>query len=358
MKRCKNFSKIYLTNNNFVLFFQHVNFKLFKIVKVCDRLKYRKIRFMKEFLKTNTVTYNLMSFTAFKSMIIFSLLLEGPKSYKEIQEHLKNHEYIREQLSVDALRIYFNSLKEIGCNIIKITDSGTIKYTIDSHPFQLQFNNKQVKDIIKVFRAISKSIEVSDLISLQDFFNKISKYVNDDTLKTKLQNISPLSNIDFKLLNSLINYTKNNTELTIYYNSPVSGKKNITILTDKICVDNGKLYLYGVSSEYNNYAKFLVSRIIKIVSVNLTNKKLISPELTVTYSYSKKDIDNWEILPNEKILKEDDNSLNIEITSKNKFEIIQRIISLSPNCKVLSPSEFKNEIISVLQKMKEEYLEQ
>ena len=51
---------------------------------------------MKEFLKTNTITYNLMSFTAFKSMIIFSLLLDSPKSYKEIQEYLKNHEYIKE----------------------------------------------------------------------------------------------------------------------------------------------------------------------------------------------------------------------------------------------------------------------
>ena len=46
---------------------------------------------MKEFLKTNTVTYNLMSFTGFKSILIFSLLLEGPKSYSELQEILKNH---------------------------------------------------------------------------------------------------------------------------------------------------------------------------------------------------------------------------------------------------------------------------
>lgn len=312
---------------------------------------------MKEFLKTNTITYNLMSFTAFKSMIIFSLLLDSPKSYKEIQEYLKNHEYIKEQLSVDALRIYFNSLKQIGCEISKINEDSTVKYAITSHPFQLRFNDKQVKNIIKVYKAISKSIEVSDLIALQNFFNKISQYVQNEDLKLKLKNISPLSNIDSKLVSNLINYANNNTELTIYYNSPVSGKKNITVLADKVCVDNSKLYLYGVSSEYKNYSKFLVSRIIKIISVNLVTKSMTSPEITVGYSYTKNDTEDFELLPNEKIISENDKNLQIEITSRNKLEIVQRIMYLSPSCKVLYPTEFKGEIISVLKKMKEGYLE-
>lgn len=298
-----------------------------------------------------------MSFTAFKSMIIFSLLLDSPKSYKEIQEYLKNHEYIKEQLSVDALRIYFNSLKQIGCEISKINEDSTVKYAITSHPFQLRFNDKQVKNIIKVYKAISKSIEVSDLIALQNFFNKISQYVQNEDLKLKLKNISPLSNIDSKLVSNLINYANNNTELTIYYNSPVSGKKNITVLADKVCVDNSKLYLYGVSSEYKNYSKFLVSRIIKIISVNLVTKSMTSPEITVGYSYTKNDTEDFELLPNEKIISENDKNLQIEITSRNKLEIVQRIMYLSPSCKVLYPTEFKGEIISVLKKMKEGYLE-
>ena len=72
---------------------------------------------MKEFLKTNTITYNLMSFTAFKSILLFSLLVDGPKSYEEIQEYMANHEYLHEKISIDTLRIYFNSLREIGCKM-------------------------------------------------------------------------------------------------------------------------------------------------------------------------------------------------------------------------------------------------
>ena len=84
---------------------------------------------------------------------------------------------------------------------------------------------------------------------------------------------------------------------------------------------------------------------------------MTSPEITVGYSYTKNDTEDFELLPNEKIISENDKNLQIEITSRNKLEIVQRIMYLSPSCKVLYPTEFKGEIISVLKKMKEGYLE-
>ena len=44
-----------------------------------------------------------------------------------------------------------------------------------------------------------------------------------------------------------------------------------------------------------------------------------------------------------------------EITSKNKFDIIQRILFHANKCKVISPTDFQQEIISCLEKMKEGY---
>ena len=46
-----------------------------------------------------------------------------------------------------------------------------------------------------------------------------------------------------------------------------------------------------------------------------------------------------------------------EITSKSKFELVQRIMFLSKKCKVLYPKDFKSDIIATLKKMKEGYLE-
>ena len=50
---------------------------------------------MKEFLKNQKVTYNLMSFTGYKALILFSLLTDGPKSYSEICEYFLKHPYLR-----------------------------------------------------------------------------------------------------------------------------------------------------------------------------------------------------------------------------------------------------------------------
>ncbi len=312
---------------------------------------------MKEFMKTNTVTYNLMSFTGFKSILIFSLLLDGPKSYKELKDYLTNHEYLHESISTDTLRIYLNSLKKIGCNITRQTKDGITRYSIDSHPFELKIDENQTRSILKIYKAISKSIEIADLISLQKFFEKFSQYITNEDLKIKLQNISPLNNINQQILKDLINYAQNNTEITMLYNSLNSGKKNITIVVDKLSITNGKLYVSGINSEYKNYSSFLVSKIIKILSVNIHESKLSIPMLTVGYELFNNDED-IELLSCEKIIKSTKKKTLIEITSHNKFEIMQRIMSYSNRCKVLYPENFKSYIISSLKTMKEGYIEE
>lgn len=312
---------------------------------------------MKEFMKTNTITYNLMSFTGFKSILIFSLLLEGPKSYAEIRDFLINHEYLHESVSIDTLRIYFNSLREIGCNITKTTKNRITRYSIDSHPFELKITEPQAKSILKIYKAIFKSIDISDLISLQKFFENFANYITNEDLKNKLKNISPLNNINPEIIKDLIIYAQNNTEITILYNSLNSGKKYIGIIVDKLSINNGKLYVYGVNSEYNNYSSFLVAGILKISSVNIHESKLKAPEITVRYEFSKGNNENIDLLDCEKIIETYDNKIVVEIISRNKFDIMQRIMYHANKCTVVSPESFRNDIVTCLKQMKENYFE-
>lgn len=314
---------------------------------------------MKKFMETNIVTHNLMSFSGFKAMLIFSMLVQEPKTYLEIKQAIEENEYLKETVSIDTIRIYMNSLKQVGCNIKKIHQGKTVKYYIDSHPFELKITDEQVDSIIKVYNAIAKSIEISDFLVLNDFFNKISYYIKNEDLKTKLRNLSPISNIKYDLIIELMNYAKNNTEITILYNAKNSGKrKQIDIIADKMSIVNGKLYLAGYNSEYRNYSEFLVSNIIKILSVNIQSPKLISPEFVVQYEYFKENNDTFQLLENENIIEENDYHLIVEIQSRNKFIIMQRILSLSNKCRVISPQNYKEEIISILKSMKEGYIEE
>ena len=72
---------------------------------------------MKEFIKNNKITYNLMSFTAFKTLLIFSLLHEAPRSYQEIIDYFDTHDFINEKISLDTIRVYKNSLRPAVCVI-------------------------------------------------------------------------------------------------------------------------------------------------------------------------------------------------------------------------------------------------
>ena len=307
---------------------------------------------MKNFMKTNIITHNLISFSGFKALLLFSFILDNPKSYADIQEFFINHEYLHEELSTDTIRIYLNSLREIGCKINIERKNRIAYYYISSHPFELEIDDKQTKNIIRIFKAISQSIDFDDFMILKKFFEKFSVYITNDRLKEQLINISPLSNISINLLESLKKYTQSKTELKIYYNSENSGKKYIDILAEKLQIINGKLYLYGYNSEHKNYSSFLVSKIIEIASVNLKKTEM---EITVRYEYYKKDNISFKPLKNEKIIEQDKNRILVDISSKDKFSITQRILSLTNKCKVISPENYKDEILSCLKQMKEGY---
>ena len=138
-----------------------------------------------------------------------------------------------------------------------------------------------------------------------------------------------------------MHYTNKKAWIKILYNSPNSGKKEIDIAADKLSITNGKLYLSGVNSEYNNYYSFPVSKIIKILSVNINPAQLNIPAFKAVYEYYKTDNNDLELITEEKVLKRDENKILVEISS-NK-------------CKVISPQSYKEEIIECLNKMKEGY---
>ena len=131
---------------------------------------------MKEFLKTNTITYNLISFTGFKALIIFSLLLESPKSYDEIIDYFANHDYIKETISIDTIRVYLNSLKRIGCVITKTKRCEGSKYVLVSHPFELTIAPEQIKSISKIYKTISRTIDIDEFESGEELLNSEKNY--------------------------------------------------------------------------------------------------------------------------------------------------------------------------------------
>lgn len=305
-------------------------------------------------MKTQTMTHNLMSFTGFKSLLLFSSLLESPKTFEEIKERFREYEFLKENISIDTLRVYINSLERIGCEIVRDKKSEGGKYRLLKHPFEINLTEEQAKSIVKIYKNIVKNIEVEDLLYLTNFLNKIAKNIDNIEIKETIENLSPLNKIDEKILKELIAACRKKEEITILYNSPNSSKKEIDVLTDKLYISNNKVYLSGFSNSYKNTARFLVSRIIDIIAVKLT-KTIINdtePQIITCEIYDK----DIELLKNEKIISDNEDKMIIEIKSNNDFITKQRVLSLGSSCKVISPQSFKDDIVYTLNKIREGYI--
>ncbi len=311
---------------------------------------------MKEFSKTQKVTYNLMSFTAYKALVLFSLLSEGPKSYDEICDYFYNKTYLNEKISIDTLRVYINSLKRIGCEVKRVRGTDKIsRYFISASPFELKLTVEQLQSAVKVYKSIVKNIDIRDLISIENLFEKIGSYIDNQDFIADIKKVSMLKDVDKNILNELIECCERNEEVTITYNSPNSGEKQIEILADKINIENGKIYLYGFGFEYMQYGSFLLSRIKKIDDIKPADK---IPEnfrkIKVVYEL-KCNPDYFTPEDNEKIIKKTSDKLTIEVQTSNEFLLKQRLLGFGADCKILEPDDFKNSFIQLLKNMKAGY---
>lgn len=310
---------------------------------------------MKEFLKTKKVTYNLMSFTAFKALVMFTELTKSPKSYKEICDIFYNHPYLREQISIDTFRVYMNSLKRFGCEVKRIKGADKeSRYYITSHPFELKYTQDQLQSALKVFKSLVKNMDIDELLMMEEFFEKIGCYIKNEDFINEVKKVSLLKDINKDILKTLIECCKNKNQIIITYASPNSGNKNMELVADKIEVNNGKIYLYGTGFEYKQYGSFLVNRIKKIDEIK-TEKTMPDGLVEVEVVYEIYHTGDFQPETYEKVIKKDNDKLTIEAKTSNTFLLTQRLLSFGNNCKIVSPEDFKNEFVTLLKDMKAGY---
>lgn len=313
---------------------------------------------MKEFAKTNTITYNLMTFTGFKSLIMFEYLLEAPRSMQDLVNFFENHEYIKEKLSTDTIRVYFTSLKRVGCEIARTRENKVSRYQIVSHPFRMKISKEHIKGISSIYKMISKTNNIDEVFCLDKFLRELADKINSPELIDSINSFSIFKNLNFELVENLIKCSNETRDIVIKYNSPTSGVKEIKLTATKVALTNNKLYLYGTSFEYGQETCYQVSRIKSIVDVSLNVSEKIKPQKTsVTYEISAQ-CEEPALSSDDKIIKIEKDKIVLETTTSNLFEMKRKILGYGPYCKVLAPEDFKKDIMMSLEKMYEGYADE
>ncbi len=310
---------------------------------------------MQEFLTNNTVNCNLMSLTGYRTLVILSLLMESPKSTDEINKHFLENQYIKETFSNDMLRIYINSLREIGCEITKANKTTNNKYVLVSHPFDFDISEEQLMAIQKLYKNIYEKIEVKQVLEIENLFTKIGTLIKRPKIKDFLSNCSAFKSIQKYLVEDLLLHCKNKNQITIIYKSPRKMEREIEIIADKLSFKSDKLYLWGQSLTHEEYSYYKVENILKIMMIKLKKEKLNTNSIKVIYEIYNHSANNYLPEQGEKIIKQNGKKLVIERLVENRFETIQKFLYLAQDCKIISPQEIKDEVTKILKSMEKNY---
>ena len=133
--------------------------------------------------------------TGVRVLVLFTLLLESPKTAEEINEYFKIHKYPYNDFSIDTLRNDLKSLRDSGCIISRADKSYGNKYHMLSNPFELNISISIVKSLWKIYDRICNCLNCYEILQFDKLFQSLSIYSKNDYIAEQLRSIYLLKNI-------------------------------------------------------------------------------------------------------------------------------------------------------------------
>ena len=296
-----------------------------------------------------------MSLTGIRSLSLLGLLIKAPRSLEEIKQSFIENNIMQESNSYDIIRIDLNTLKSMGCVISRADRRTNNKYVLLEHPFKIQITEDEVKTLKKAFNKIKENADVKILLGYNELFNKIADFAPNEDIKQQLLGISPLKKYSIDIVETLHNACRTGKAVVLIYKSPVSNKEcEKTVVSEKVVLQNDKLYLYCVDKNSGESIYLNLKRILKIISQSDSSGNNEAKKVNIKFELKNFGISGLE--ENESIISGDlEHGFVIEGKYHNEFYATQRILSFGSNCTVIEPECFKEKIIEILKKMREIY---
>lgn len=307
--------------------------------------------------ESSNLSYNSIFQSAFKALIVFELILESPKTLKEISDYLNKLPYLKNKVSIDSIRTYINSFKTAGCNVERKINKGQKReytYHIASSPFCPTISDSLAKHLFDIYDIVMYNLPFPDLLRVDRFLKKFVEESKSAFFAELYEKHSCIKNFNDDLLKELQNCCEENSLVTVLYESPRSGKKEIDIIAHNMKIQNYKLYLEGFGMEYKQEAIFLVSRISKITNIVPSENIELPKEnfFDITFELYNPEV---ELLAQEELIAEKSGVRIVKHTSSNKVLTMHRFLQLEESAKILSPKDFRAEFIKMLRATREVY---
>lgn len=307
-----------------------------------------------EFKNAENIELLQLNATGMRIIILFSLLLEAPRTLEEIMTEYEKHPLIKD-VSDDTVRNDINALRDAGCEISYATKMN-YPYVLLKHPFDIELKKSQINAFKKIYNRFYEDFTFEELFAIDSFFEKIIKYSNNDELNEEIRKISKLSSYNKDLVKSLIHYANSNYKITISYRPRVGVIKQYELIAQKVAFRHNKLYLFCIDTRYMKNAFFKVENILSIINVNIKKAEEKSKPFIAKYKLLNVKEENYALLNNEKVVEVSGDDLIIEASSPNEFIMMQNVLNFGKRCVVLEPLDFREKIVEKIKAIRGVYL--
>lgn len=295
-----------------------------------------------------------VSITGLRTLFILDILLKGPASKKEISDILINNPHLK-NVTAEGITIDINTLKSAGFEIDNLGKKENYRYKINWNPIKFKLAKSELRVLCNMKNAVIELYEPIFIIKLHKLFEKITKYIENDS-NNELMNFQYFLNINSELFMELYALTKRKKDVKILYNSPHTGKKEISIKLKEIKYNNSKLYLTGFCPDYPNTTVLRIDNIIRVIKILKPDENINKTKIKAICCKIKPAAkEKMNLLNEEKILLENKNFIKIELKSDNEFMIIQRLLSYGDDLISIKNKDIKEKYLSELAEIKKIY---
>lgn len=296
-----------------------------------------------------------ISITGYRVLLILRALMEKSCSVVDLLEIVQKNIPDDKTISKDTIRVDLNTLKNAGCKISRPSKSNDYKYELLSHPFILELSEKELNTLLRLRDKVAYDMDWKETLILNEIYSKIISLTFNEEQKELVEVSKPLFGIQEDILNQITNPSFIGKKVEIVYNSPKFGEEILHVIPRKITYETGRMHLWCYSFKYKMNSILNAERILKIISVNISEKIDVSSVYDVEYIVLGNSVKMFEKEEFEEILEKNEDSIRVLAHVENEFYFIQRILLFGCDFRIISPEFFKEKLINKIKLIQKGY---
>lgn len=299
---------------------------------------------MNKIVRTNDKNHD----TGLRMLELLKILLLKNQSRRNLISDLKGNGTVDRLYTPEAMLKYFNTFDAAGLKVEK----NKTKYTIKNGFYRLELTPAEQNMITEIVNNYPKLHDRAAAFHIQNILNQLDKYTGTDfgvkfAKKVKKEQIKNREEMKsgFVCLFEKYMFEKQNVHITYIKNGRI---EEVTGSIQEINEEKNRVVLYVREISKNKKIKFF-----NILKTEQSPQRVIEQKYvnSVVFEVSGRLANAYKFKPSEYAINQEEDTIVISNTEEDRDALMLRLLKYGENCKVLKPTDFREEFIALTDKM-------